>query len=268
MLALKKKKRKDNQPLGKNCFSLGQLELMHLTGCQRSLSKEARLLVSPLAQSDRSTFHFFFFALHSSQPVKLAPLTAGAASSGSPSPGRWMWALPLMAKADKEAARLAMAGYYRQAATALTPSSSLGQGWGGGVLGKEKRRILGSRVNLRPSRERSHFSNHSPWLTQLCRISWPRDLPRPPSLPLPNLPPPLHPLSIGRRATYWTCTSTTDILHILHAKCFIFKILFEREKKRSMSRQKGQREREKQTPHWAGSPMLGLISGPWNHGPS
>ena len=33
----------------------------------------------------------------------------------------------------------------------------------------------------------------------------------------------------------------------------------------STSQGEGQREREKQTPHWAGSLMQGLITGPWDH---
>ena len=51
---------------------------------------------------------------------------------------------------------------------------------------------------------------------------------------------------------------------------FFFKILLtylrEREHKRECtSWGEGPREREKQTPHWAGSPMLGSILGPWVH---
>lgn len=150
LLALFKKKWKANEPLGKD--GLGKLELMHLTGSQRSLSKEVRLLVSPLAQSDRSNFCCCcFFSLLCLAPglwkgfhrqLELSPVVPHLPAPREQRPTRKQ---PPVAHSWPTMGRLLL--------SLPVALGDPGQG------GKKNPR---NRAHLRPSKEGSNSSNHSP----------------------------------------------------------------------------------------------------------
>ena len=61
---------------------------------------------------------------------------------------------------------------------------------------------------------------------------------------------------------FWNIYSQGLFLKYLFIYCLRFYLF---ETVRELEQGEGQREREKQTPHWAGSPMCGLIPGPQDH---
>ena len=66
------------------------------------------------------------------------------------------------------------------------------------------------------------------------------------------------------------------LINRIHFKLYIFKIFYFLKKGREQAGRKGgkewmgegEREREKNTPNWAESPIRGSISGPWDYDPS